>query len=231
MEDSNRNYTDQCGDHGGRNRSDDPCGRAAGWGTPNDSGRCRIHLGTSPDGSSHEGNDFAKGNDGGPPEGSANAETHSLSADRGLFYERLDDTKQGHVDRFEGALIDRYQDLHGRDPDAADVKDLFEIAVGYVMRDYAREYMIDQMEESGNPLLEHVEMEKDGEQIEFDKPNELLDKIEGNRKEDRMQRKDKGLEEDPGSQAAAALAEGLDLHLSAEDKEALDRAYSQKPQT
>lgn len=58
MEDD-RNYADECGDHGGRNSSGEPCGRAAGWGTPNDTGRCRRHLGTSPDGSSHEGNDWA----------------------------------------------------------------------------------------------------------------------------------------------------------------------------
>jgi len=58
MEDE-RNYADECGDHGGTNSDGEPCGRAAGWGTPNDSGRCRRHLGTSPDGSSHEGNDWA----------------------------------------------------------------------------------------------------------------------------------------------------------------------------
>lgn len=57
MED-NRNYTDECGDHGGRNADGDPCGNAAGWGTPDDSGKCRHHRGTSPDGSSHEGNDW-----------------------------------------------------------------------------------------------------------------------------------------------------------------------------
>lgn len=58
MEDD-RNYADECGDHGGTNSQGEPCGRAAGWGTPNDSGRCRRHLGTSPDGSSHDGNDWA----------------------------------------------------------------------------------------------------------------------------------------------------------------------------
>lgn len=58
MEDD-RNYADECGDHGGTNGDGEPCGRAAGWGTPDDSGRCRRHRGTSPDGSSHEGNDWA----------------------------------------------------------------------------------------------------------------------------------------------------------------------------
>lgn len=50
-----RNYDDECGDHGG-NGGD--CGLAAGWGTDFDSGKCKFHRGTSPDGSSHEGNDW-----------------------------------------------------------------------------------------------------------------------------------------------------------------------------
>jgi hypothetical protein len=48
-----------CGDHGGTNRRDEPCGRTAGWGTDFDDGKCRQHRGTSPDGTSHEGNDWA----------------------------------------------------------------------------------------------------------------------------------------------------------------------------
>lgn len=163
--------------------------------------KCRMHLGKSPDGSSHEGN--------------GHAEKHSLHANRGLFYDRLDDDKQAEVDRLEKALIDRYQEYHGRDPDRADVKDLFEIAVGYVQRDYAREWMAEQMEESGNPLLEHVEYEKDGEENEFDQPNQLLDKINDNRREDRLQRRDKGLEKDPESQKADAT-ESLAQLLSEE---------------
>lgn len=51
-----RNYDDECGDHGGRGGE---CGLPAGWGTEFDSGKCRHCRGTSPDGSSHEGNDWA----------------------------------------------------------------------------------------------------------------------------------------------------------------------------
>lgn len=175
--------------------------------------RCRMHGGTNQ----------------GAPEGNDNSQKHALHADRGLFYDRLDDDKQRQIDNFESALIDRYQAYQGRDPDAADVKDLFEIAVGYVLRDYAREYMMDQMEESGNPLLEHVEMQKDGEEVEFDKPNELLEKIEGNRKEDRMQRKDKGLEKDPESRKADAMEDGFDLHLTAGEKVELEATFDRTP--
>lgn len=56
---ADRNYEDECGDHGGRNSDGDPCGRPAGWGTDFDSGKCKQHRGTSPDGDSHEGNDWA----------------------------------------------------------------------------------------------------------------------------------------------------------------------------
>lgn len=48
-----------CGDHGGTNRRDEPCERVEGWGTDFDEGKCRQHRGTSPDGSSHEGNNWA----------------------------------------------------------------------------------------------------------------------------------------------------------------------------
>jgi len=59
MEDDDRTWEDECGDHGGRRQDGEPCGRQAGWGTDNDTGPCRRHLGTSEDGSSHEGNDWA----------------------------------------------------------------------------------------------------------------------------------------------------------------------------
>lgn len=48
-----------CGDYGGTNRDGDPCEAPAGRGTDFDDGKCKHHRGTSPDGSSHEGNDFA----------------------------------------------------------------------------------------------------------------------------------------------------------------------------
>jgi hypothetical protein len=51
-----RTYDDECGDHGGNNGE---CGLAAGWGTDFDTGKCKFHRGTSPDGSSHDDNDFA----------------------------------------------------------------------------------------------------------------------------------------------------------------------------
>jgi hypothetical protein len=71
MTDDTRNYADECGDHGGNEGS---CGLPAGWGTDFDSGKCKFHRGTSPDGSSHENN--------------GNAETHGLTADAEKWFER-----------------------------------------------------------------------------------------------------------------------------------------------
>jgi len=48
-----------CADYGGHRQDGRPCQRAAGWGTDFDSGKCRDCRGTSPDGESHEGNQFA----------------------------------------------------------------------------------------------------------------------------------------------------------------------------
>jgi len=51
--------TETCGDNGGTNRHGEPCENVAGWGTDFDTGKCRFHRGTSPDGKSHAGNDHA----------------------------------------------------------------------------------------------------------------------------------------------------------------------------
>lgn len=185
------------------NRNGEQCGLSAGWGLPDTSeGPCKFHGGAGGD----------VGDPGGAPEGSANAQKHALRADRGLFYDRLEDSKQARVDRFEAAMIDRYKRNHGRDPDPADVKDLFEIAVGYALRDYARDYMAEEMAETDNPMLEHVEYNTDaGEHVEYDKPAEILEQIETLRQGDRMQRKTKGLENDPESQNADAVRGLTDL--------------------
>lgn len=65
--------SDTCGDHGGRRQDGEPCGRAAGWGTDFDSGKCRQCRGTKPDGTVPD--------DHGAPEGNQNAMTHGLTAD------------------------------------------------------------------------------------------------------------------------------------------------------
>lgn len=220
----------KCNVHGGADGSGAPDGNtnSTSDGAPDGNNNAVGNSGGSP----APGNNNAAGNSGGsPPLGNGNAEKHALHANRGLFYERLDETKQAVVDELEAALIDRYQEYHGRDPDKADVRDMFEIAIGYVQRDYAREYMVEQAADSGNPMLEHVEMYQDGTEIEFDKPNDILDKIGDNRREDRLGRRDKGLEKDPETQQADALADGVDLTLSVEEKDELEQAFDVEPDT
>lgn len=133
MTERERNYEDECGDHGGRNKAGEPCGLAAGWGTPNDSGRCKRCLGTSPDGSSHEGNDNAVGNEGGAaPEENTNAVTHGAYADQSnLYSEVFDDAERELADAIFADYRDRYERLHGELPEGHRLR-LFKIAVNAV---------------------------------------------------------------------------------------------------
>lgn len=126
-----RNYADECGDHGGTNRRGEPCGRPAGWGVDADSGKCRQHCGTSPDGSSHEGNQNAVGNDGGAPEGNQNAQTHALFSDHDGYFHDLDEPEQEWVFDFTNDLLDRYRTVHGKDPDMFDKESLKNIAIDF----------------------------------------------------------------------------------------------------
>lgn len=48
--------------------------------------------------SAPKGNDNAVGNNGGPPKGSANAETHGLTSKPGKYYERLSPVQKDRVD-------------------------------------------------------------------------------------------------------------------------------------
>jgi len=116
MEDDDRNYEDECGDHGGTNRRGKPCGRPAGWGTEFESGKCRQHRGTSPDGSSHENND--------------NAARHEMYAERNAYYQRQPGEEQDLIDAIYEDYREEYERRHGREPLAGDDLKLFGIAVG-----------------------------------------------------------------------------------------------------
>jgi hypothetical protein len=71
---------DTCGDHGGRRNDGSPCGRAAGWGTDFDSGKCRECRGTNPDGTVPD--------DHGAPENNGNAETHGMTSEAEKWFAR-----------------------------------------------------------------------------------------------------------------------------------------------
>jgi len=184
------------------------CELPAGWGTDHTgSGRCKHHGGAS-SGGQREG--------AGAPENNDNAQRHALHAHRGKFYRRLSDEKQRRVDEIESALIDRYQERHGTQPDAAAVQDLFEIAVSHAQREYARDWMAEHAEETdGNPMAEQrvIGQRDDGSPITVTVPTEWTDQLEASRREDRLMKKHMGLFRDPETQQAEAtrtLAEVLD---------------------
>lgn len=159
---------------------------------------------------------YFHGAGGGPPDNNGNATTHNLAANRGKLYHRLSEDKQREVDQLEHALIERYREFHGRDPDPMDAKDLFELAMGPIQREFGRDYMAEQWDESGNPLLKHITMMTDAGPVEFDKPNEILDTIGDNRREDRLMKKHMGLFRDPETKQAESMRSIADI-LSEDD--------------
>lgn len=139
-----RNYEDECGDHGGTNSAGEPCGQAAGWGTEFDSGKCRQHRGTSPDGSSHEAND--------------NAATHELYSASNTYYQRRGDAAQALIDEIYADYRERYTERHG-EPARGDDAMLFKIAVNIHKQLKADDWEVDKPAslDSGHPLIDRSE--------------------------------------------------------------------------
>ncbi|MFD1515654.1 hypothetical protein [Halomarina rubra] len=180
MED--RNYADECGDHGGTNRDGDPCGRAAGWGTDFDSGKCRQHRGTSPDGKSHEGN--------------GNAITHGATADPTNLYENLTGAQAEWVD----AKVEAYCEPRGITEDEPGhalvrlgVMHLFQAmrAHGELAKDGQSRTKVVGVAEHG-PVTDEV-------------AHYLNDVASGHTRDYRMAMKDAGVLDDPESQKADAI--------------------------
>ena len=187
----------------GTNNRGEPCGHDPGWGTDNDSGPCKFHGGSGGD----------VGDPGGAPEGNGNAQRHALHADRGLLYERLSEDRQRLVDEWETALIKRYTEFHGREPDRADIEDLFELAVGYAQRRLARNWLVENADDETDLVTEEmvIGQRESGEPITVEVPARMLEALTDLRREDRMLRKHKGLEKDPESQQAEATRDLADL--------------------
>lgn len=108
------------GDSDGDGQADQPvCGYPASNGscqnpvTEEESGRCWLENhteipGTGPDSvtdgrGAHQGNDYALGNDGGPPEGNVNAMQHGLHMTAERLLEVMDDRQQ---EEFKQAFLD-----------------------------------------------------------------------------------------------------------------------------
>lgn len=182
-----------CGDHGGHKKNGEPCGYVAGWGTDFEDGKCKKHRGTSPDGSSHENN--------------GNAAKHNRRADKSKLWQRMNPDRKELWEAVKQAQIDRHKERHGDDPNAEDIDAYEDRAWSAVLKKYSRDYMAECMEETGNPLMERVTRTIDGETVTYTQPNQLLDEITHNRREDRLAAKDRGMLNDPESQQAQAERE------------------------
>ena len=204
-----------------------PCQHGEAWGYPNaTSGFCSAHG----DRGGQEGNSNAEGNSGGD-----GAETkHGLYAQVNKFYSKTisDDLRELCDDIFED-YCDEYQDRHGELRLTHETR-LFQIAVNHVKIIYSDNWAEDRPEmlkRSGSPLVdEDHEIVPVGEmeteiQVSYSE-SVLVATQQKLRREDRQWLKSMGLlEHDPDTRQADALQDGIDLSLSAEDKDALDAAF------
>lgn len=149
--------------------------------------KCRMHLGKSADGSSHENNQ--------------NAQTHGLFADHDGYYHDLDDEAQGWVFDFTNDLLDRYRREHGRAPDRFDKEALKNIAIDFHRVANANSWFSD----AG---LIHTETKvQDGIPTEEKKINVWAGEIRQYNTSIYRRMKDHGLLNDPESQKADAVGE------------------------
>jgi hypothetical protein len=187
-----------CGEHGGVSKqSGEPCERVEGWGTDFDTGKCKQHRGTSPDGESHTNND--------------NAQTHGLHTSAETFFENAD---QHHLDTYYAvheALCSRFEQAHGREPMFHDKKELAQVALSIAKLDMADEYAAENAVDPAKPLTENEQQLT--EQGVWEK--EVVSKIEtlktDIRRENRLLLKDKGIYASPESQQADASKEQAEL--------------------
>jgi hypothetical protein len=206
MEDRDRNYADECGDHGGTNSDGDPCGRAAGWGTEFDSGKCRQHRGTSPDGSSHEGN--------------RHAVDHGLYSDSNLYYQKeCDDAGRALIDEIYADYHEKYVEQHGEPPTGDDAR-LFKIAVNIHKELRADDWAVERPAglESGHPLVDRSEKRTAQGKAYYEYVETAVAKAEARLSQrTRMWLKDLGLLEDPDSENAQSRRELADAVREALD--------------
>jgi hypothetical protein len=183
------------------------CGAKTSDGTPcqnppMDNGRCYHHGGAT--------------EDAGAPEGNGNNAKHNLYSDPDKLYQRLDDDIQEHVDSVADSLATRYEHIHGREPDYAARTNIEQIAMDIVKVRLAHEYMAEEADESGNPLLETDYVEAGDEIREITRPNQLNRVLSDLKNETRQWLKDMGLLNDPESEKADAAASLVQM-LSEED--------------
>jgi len=206
-----------------------PCKRPAGWGTDNDSGRCKFHGGSS-EGGPREGS--------GPPENNTNSVTHGAYAQANPYYtEVLNDEMRSLVDAVFEEYMRRYRAKHGGEPMLGIETELFRIAVTHAKDIGLDRWANDKPEEleSGHPLVDK-ETERDFNpedgSVTINKYKESVVQSAQSKlsRDRRMWLKDLGLLEDPETQKADAIG-SIDFSLSADDKQNLANALDGEPET
>lgn len=192
------------------------CEARAGKGTDHvGEGRCKHHAGSTP--TKDENPDV------GAPEGSANALEHGATADPFNLYNNLDDERREWVE----VRVTTYLEESGIS-ETSPIAERVELAVIMMaMERGARSELI----KEDMKRTSVVGIGEYGSPIE-DEEAHYLNRVASSLNTDiRMTLKDAGLLDDPESQKADALQDGLDLTLSAEEKEELDSTFDVEPQT
>jgi len=145
--------------------------------------KCRMHLGKSPDGSSHEDNQ--------------NAQTHALFSSKDGYYQNLPQDEQEWVFDLTHTLLDRVRD-RGDDPDMFDREALKNIAIDLHRISHANSYLSD---EGLTQLESFVE---DGVQMQREKVNIWAGELRQYNESVYRRMQKHGLLDDPESQKADA---------------------------
>ena len=126
----------------------EPCKRPAGWGTPNDSGRCKFHGGSTP--TKDENPDV------GAPEGNTNSVSHGIYAEINKTYTTIfTDEERELTDGIFEDYYNQYVERHGEPPLGHETK-LFNISVNLAKEVHGDNWAAEKPDElhSGNALVD-----------------------------------------------------------------------------
>lgn len=174
----------------------------------------------------------------GAPEGNTNAEDntnavkHALFAERDRFYRAVMDNLDRRVcDDIYQEYVEQFRAKNGN-PTTGDLDVMWQIAVEHIHISYADNWLSDRPGDlkSGNPVVDkETRYNPEGVQYERYKEAVTVETKLKLRKEHRAWLKDNNMLNDPESQKADALEDGLELTLSSDDKDTLEDAFDTQP--
>jgi hypothetical protein len=187
-----------CGDFGGRRNDGSKCGRASGWGTPDDSGKCKECKGVKPDGSVPD--------DHGAPVGNGNATSHFAFRKPEYLQDDIQGTQYEDlfIASFE-ALCTRHEEIYGEEPDYFARRRIRRLVLKDIKEELIDVYLAERQgtANSDNPLVERQTEDIDGP-MDVERANKLLSEMTNLSREIRLALKDRGYLRDPQSQQASA---------------------------